>query len=112
LDILHTRFHIFLQTGDKRFPELAEVEANLSVHARVHITGMELNLNPLRDNAAHVPRFGIPNSGVLELDAMLQIESYSSNLNMEAQHSSKTVVTIYQTTGHHMPDDNNLHGTG
>jgi hypothetical protein len=43
---------------------------------------------------------------------MFQVDSYSSNLKMEAWHSSKTLVTIYQTTGHYIPDDNNLDGTG
>jgi hypothetical protein len=47
----------------KRFPWLAEAEANLPVHVVV------MKLNPISDDAIYVPRFGGKNNGFLELDA-------------------------------------------
>jgi hypothetical protein len=36
--------------------------------------------------------------------------TYSFAIKMETTGSSKIMVTIYQTTQYHIPDDSNLHG--
>jgi hypothetical protein len=45
----------------------------------------------------------------ISIPSLFQCLTYSSALKMEATGSSKTLVMIYQTIQHHIPDDNNLH---